>query len=207
MKKIIILVSGLMFIGFVANAQLKLGGKVGVNISRWVYENDSEDDVLFNPGYHAGGIIIYGFPFGLEIESGLLICQKGVSYDNFILEGIKFTATPTYLDFPLKLNLKLDIGSIAIFAGGGPTFSLGVFGEYKVEGGDDDSTTDIKWNDSDNFMSLNRTDWGLGFQAGARFSNIQVSAFYEKGMKGIFHNELLSETKNMVIGVSLTYFR
>ncbi len=194
-------------IGFVAHAQLKLGGKVGVNISRWVYENDSEDEMLFHPGFHGGGIAVFALPFGLEIESGLMLCQKGVSYDNFIEVGIKYTVSPTYFEIPLKLNLRLEIGSIALFAGAGPTFSYGIFGEYTFEGGDNDGTENIKWNDSGNPFSLNRMDWGLGFQAGARFSNLQFSAFYEKGMKGIFYNDQLSETKNLVMGVSLVYFR
>jgi hypothetical protein len=207
MKKIITLVLGIFLIGFLANAQLKLGGKVGLNISRWIYENDSDDDVLFVIGYHGGGIAVLELPFGLEIESGLLLCQKGVSYDNFFFEGIKFTATPTYLDIPLKLNLKAELGSVELFLGAGPTFSYGIFGEYIVEGDGDSSTDDIKWHDEGNLLSLNRVDWGLGVQAGLRFSNIQLSGYYERGMANIFYNDQSSEIKNLVIGVSLTYFR
>lgn len=201
------LILSLFIIGFLANAQLKLGGKVGLNISRWVYENDADDDVLFVIGYHGGGIAVLELPMGLEIESGILLCQKGVSYDNFFFEGIKFTATPTYLDIPLKLNLKAELGSVELFLGAGPTFSYGIYGDYNTEGGDDSGSEDIKWHDDESLFSLNRVDWGLGVQAGLRFSNLQVSGYYERGMKSIFYNEMLAETKNLVIGVSLTYFR
>ena len=207
MKKLTTLILSLFLIGFLANAQLKLGGKVGLNISRWVYENDADDDVLFVIGYHGGGIAVLELPMGLEIESGILLCQKGVSYDNFFFEGIKFSATPTYLDIPLKLNLKAELGSVELFLGAGPTFSYGLYGEYSTEGGDESTAEDIKWNDEDNLLSLNRVDWGLGVQAGLRFSNIQLSGYYERGMANIFYNDQSSEIKNLVIGVSLTYFR
>lgn len=206
MKKITLAVLCLFMIGMTANAQLKFGLKGGLTLAKWDIEDFGDEvDMKFNTGFHVGALVALDLPLGLEFETGLYINQKGFKVEeSFEGETFSMIVNPLYIDVPLKLNYKIEVGPAAVFFGAGPTISYGVGGQFKMEGMGEEDSEDIVWGNSED-DDLKPLDLGIGLQLGVKFSKIQVSASYDMGLNDIntFEGEYIKNKP--VIGLSAAY--
>jgi len=205
MKKITLAILALFMVGFMANAQLKFGVKGGMTLAKMEFEDDEGFDMKFITGFHVGALVALDLPLGLEFETGLFLNQKGFKMEeSFEGETFYMIVNPLYVELPLKLNYKLEVGPAAVFFGAGPTISYGVGGKYTFKGMGEEESEEILWGNSedDDFKPL---DIGIGLQAGVRFSKLQVSASYNMGLRNINTYEDSVIKNKPVIGLSAAY--
>jgi hypothetical protein len=193
MKKLLVISLCIFFIGFSANAQLMFGLKGGLTLSKTSMEPDLFGDMFeysFLPAFHVGALVALDLPMGLEFETGIYYNKKGFKIDETI-EGVDLlvTVNPNYIDIPLKLNYKIEVGPAAVFFGVGPTISYGFGGEFKFkasEGGTtlEEDSEEIIWGDGEE-DDLKPLDFGVGLQAGVKISKLRVSASYDMGLNNI----------------------
>jgi hypothetical protein len=204
MKKLLVISLCIFFIGFSANAQLKFGLKGGLTLAKWDIEDFGDEvEMKFNTGFHLGALLALDLPLGLEFETGFYLNQKGFKIEE---EGVLLAANPLYIDVPLKLNYKIEVGPAAVFFGAGPTISYGVGGKIKMEGtGEFDFDEDIKWGNDEEEDDLKPLDLGIGLQLGVKISKIQVSASYDIGLNdiNIYEGEYIKNKP--VIGLSAAF--
>jgi hypothetical protein len=128
MKKILVIV--VAFIGFSlsANAQFNIGVKGGLNVSSFsglnemsVNKNDMSESLeqSSRAGFHLGVNVQYMFTPQIGVESGLFYSRLGAkitskyaenSYDTFFRVEEEITANPSYLQLPLSVLYKFNLG-------------------------------------------------------------------------------------------------
>lgn len=206
MKKITLAFLALFMVGFMANAQLKFGVKGGMTLAKMDIEEFGEDvDMKFQTGFHAGALVALDLPLGLEFETGLYLNKKGFKVEeSFEGETFSMIVNPLYIDLPLKLNYKIEVGPAAVFLGAGPTISYGIGGKFTFKAGGEEESEDIVWGNSED-DDLKPLDFGIGFQAGVRFSKIQVSASYDMGLSSISPYSDETIKNKPVIGLSAAF--
>ncbi len=164
-----------------------------------------EDDIKFQTGFHAGLILALDLPMGLEFETGLYRNQKGFKMEESFDGGTRsLIVNPLYIDLPLKLNNKLEVGPAAVFFGAGPTISYGVGGKITFKGWGEEESEDIVWGNSEG-DDLKPLDLGIGLQARVRISKIQVSASYDMGLSNISPYSDQTAKNKPVIGLSAAF--
>ena len=204
MKKGISLVSLMMlFVALQSFAQVKFGVLGGLNLSN--YTEIAGTSPKSNTSFHIGGIAEYGINEKISVQSGLLLSIKGAAVE---LSGSGFSSTstikPQYLEVPITVAYKIDLGTAKLQLFGGPYIGIGIGGKIdasaSVTGGPSMSqSTDIKFG-----SDLARTDFGLNIGAGIEYNNILLRAQYGLGLSNVSTNSS-SSYENRVIGISLGY--
>lgn len=187
-----------------AQSPVRFGIKAGIAFPHQTIRKDrveihANQSYLF--GFHAGGELLVNIPItGLEVELDALLSRKGSKYTtNKAGEGkVDHSTSMYYLDFPLKLNYFIGFSDIGIYAGIGPTFSCGLFGN-QVNGKRDVA---IEWGDKPNDFS--RFDMALSAQVGMRFRGLQANVFYDYGVYNTSATKNRSVT-NRGLGISIGY--
>lgn len=228
-KKIKIFILTTFVLVFPISSFGQLGIRAGVNMANEIRSFNNESIVAaFNndnlTGYNVG--LVYQFnpkQTGLGLELGALLSQKGsvfrIDNSKVVNSIIKGYHEINYVDVPLNIRFRLDIGSaISFFASGGAYGSYALNGKTVFES---DIVADISKSDSfDDFMS--RIDYGYSVGAGIEFiRKIQLSAGWSEGLqkkdatKSLLeqiNNEtgnsvpnLTSKSNSRVFTVSLTY--
>ena len=180
-------------------AQIKFGPKVGLNLSTMTYKS-------FGIAYDPKTLV--GFNFGVISEiplSGNLVLQPCILYS---AKGSKYsvlseetTVSPSFLEIPVNVVYKFDLGAAKLFLNAGPFVAYGIGGKIK-SGGDSEDIIFGKTEDDD----LRPLDFGLNAGAGLEISNIAISVNYGLGLANlapITTND--TEMKIKVIGFSVAY--
>ena len=205
MKKPITTILSFLLFGLLVNAQLEVGIKAGLNYSKWILSENTENEIKSKIGFNGGFTVLFGLSMGtgFELETGLFLSQKGfVEKDDFSDLQESTTVNAFYVDLPLKLNYVFEGMNGSFFIGAGPVLSYGIGGKITYKSIEEEISTDILWGSEPGYF--NPVDLGLGMHAGIRLTKLQISAFYDKGLKNIF-NDSDRTAKNQVLGVSLGY--
>jgi len=109
-------------------------------------------------GYHAG--VVVEFPLGGNfcLQPSVLYSAKGSKYS---IMGEKMEAAPTFIDVPINLMYKFDLGAVKLFLGAGGYVSYGIGGKVEYNG----ESADITWGSDDN-SDMKPLDYGLNGLAG-----------------------------------------
>lgn len=172
-----------------ANAQIKVGPQVGLNLSNMGFNYDDSDmepdDPKMKMGLNLGLAVNFGFSDAISLKTGLLFSQKGFKMKEEMMgEDLKVKFNLNYLEIPV--NLAYHIKGIQVFAG--PTIGIGIAGKMKSEFGDEEDEVDIKFSkqdledDEDENMYANRLDLGLNIGAGYSFGPVVASINYNFGL-------------------------
>lgn len=147
MKAQLTLISTLMILTLtVTNAQTKttFGLRGGVNFYNITGKNGTGDklDSKVKPGFNLG--VNAEVPIGIDfyIQPGVLYTTKGAN-DAF---GTENKVTVSYIEIPVNLLYKPELGSGKLILGFGPYIAFGVGGRYKYDNGNDDATVKFKNN-------------------------------------------------------------
>ncbi len=176
----------------------------GLNSSK--YTEIAEITIKSNTSYHFGGIAEYGIFDKISVESGLLFSIKGAieEYSDRDLD-ITTTIKPKYIEVPINIAYKIDLGTAKLHLFGGPYVGIGIGGKVDVNvsvmssGRVNSFSRDIKFG-----SDLARTDFGLNFGAGIEYKNILLRSQYGLGLSNVSPNSL-STYENRVLGISLGY--
>lgn len=110
-----------------------LGGANFNNLNGKAFNGDKlENDMLL--GFHAGVNVLIPIVPEFYFQPGLLFATKGAKNSSDIL-GISTVVTTTlnYLELPLNMVYKAEVGSGSIMLGFGPYVAYGLGGKWKSE--------------------------------------------------------------------------
>lgn len=206
MKKMkLSLIAAMLVLVTVANAQLNLGVKGGVNLSNFSGDLEEADAKV---GFHVGLAADYEFMYNHAVQTGLFFTTKGAKASDaaFGASG-KVTMTPMYLQLPIHYAYKLDVspGTRLVFHAG-PYAAYGVGGKTKIKA----SVGDISGEDSFDVFGddgfLKRFDAGLGLGVGAEFGPILVDLGWDMGLVNIADNKDIDiKTQNAYLSVGYKF--
>jgi len=190
----------------------QLGIKAGVNMADEIKSfSQSNIDTGFKSNNLTGceiGLVYQAMPkgSGLGIEIGALLSQKGSTFSdstnvvNVIKQGYKEL---NYLEFPLNLRYRLNLGVAGIYG------TAGIYGGYALNGKTVNEITNST--QSQSFQSFaDHVDYGYNFGAGLElFKKIQFGAIWSNGFKDTsnLNSGLPTPTTstNKVFSVNLVY--
>lgn len=201
MKKLLKLTLAFLFL-FAASqieAQVRFGPEVGLNLSKMSI-NVTGGSMNINTNnltsFQAGLDVEFNIVKGFCIQSGVLYSIKGTK---FTMAGISAQINPNYIEVPVHLMGKFDIGGPKFLVFAGPYFAYGIGGKIKSEG----TSQDINFGNksSDDFKPF---DYGIDVGIGFEMSGVQISGRYGMGLADI--NTTSDATiKNGVIQISIAY--
>lgn len=205
MKKLLLSIVILTGIATMANAQLRIGVKGGLNLCDIsnVYVSDisnvlSEIDGMENAeipydmtsGFHFGLTGEYMLSGTAGITADILYSQLGArawekgSFTDGEYE-VTSTLNPSYLKVPVQAIYKFPVSdNLSMKVGGGLYAAYGLGGEIKTELIRTDSNGIETKEDffGDHFRDF---DWGMTLGAGIQYKRLILSASYEHGIQNI----------------------
>lgn len=194
MTKIILSILSIFLLFTVSTqAQIKLGVKGGVNISKVYLSDDIFDDSNII-GFQVGPSLEAMFMSSIGIEASVLYSQRGLK----VKENGKSTETRTnYIDIPVNLKLKIGPPGLKAYAAGGPYIGFAISGDKSINGifhGVND-----QWKAKD-FQA------GLNFGAGVElFKFLQAGINYQIGLTDDYSTHNYS-SKDRTLSVTATVF-
>lgn len=197
MKKLI-LIAIAAIAGTQANAQFSINPEAGVNFATMKQKlGPNKVTTGSTTGFKVGAVADIDIAKGFFIQPGLFYTTKGYG-DNYL--GVKTTVTLNYLEIPLNLGYRYDMGSAgSVFATAGPYMGIGLNGKMKTGSLD----SDIKFGTG--ASEYKKLDYGVNFSVGY----ISPIGIYVRGQYGLglanLSNVNNTTTKNNVWSVSLGY--
>lgn len=141
--RILTVISVLVLTATALQAQVEFGVVAGPNFQNMVGK-DGDGDKMTNgliTGFHAGVTASIPFAPDFYFQTGLLFSQKG-SKNNMGLIPVKAsgddyntTTRISYIDLPLHLLFKPELGNGKVLVGFGPYVAFGIGGNQKVDYG------------------------------------------------------------------------
>ena len=188
-----------MLIAGYAQAQVKFGPKVGLNLSTMTLKVsgigiDPKTVVGFNAGF-VSEITLKG---NFVLQPGVMFSKKGSKYS---VESYDLSIFPGFFEIPVNAMYKFDLSTVKLILFAGPYFAFGVGGTYKTPDGSDA----INYGSGED-KDLKSFDLGANLGAGLEIKNFQISAQYGFGLTNLSPVETNdAEMKVRVIGISLAY--
>ncbi len=195
-----LLIMGLSMAYLSSNAQ-SLIIKGGLSMSNMTIKDDNatySDDFKTKTGFHIGVAGELPLFAGVIFEPGLMFATKGYKID---LADASISLN--YVDVPLNLKYKLDIGNFAIWGSVGPYIGVGFSGKRKMTLLGKDIEEDVEFGEDKDLKML---DYGLGFGAGIEYHRIILGVYYNTGLANISNIDLANhKANNKVFNISLGY--
>ncbi len=188
-SKIIVAGCALAVTTFSANAQIKFGPLLGLNLANQA--GDVEDNAI-KLGFHVGGVVGIGLTEKLTLEPGIQFSMKGSQSS----EDSKYKLNLNYIDIPVNLRYYFGEDQTGFNIGVGPYFGFLMSAKAKA----DDDDTDVK--DFINGLDLG-LNVGLGYQLEGGFG---FGASYGLGFANTIKDPIDDEkATNTNIQVSIRY--
>ncbi|OJU56593.1 MAG: hypothetical protein BGN96_14370 [Bacteroidales bacterium 45-6] len=174
------------------NAQntAEFGIKGGVTLSNFGGDKIKDlDSKNANLGFIGGITLDLPIASNFYLFTGVEYVIKGAKYESKSgSASASLKLTPTYLQMPLHLGVKLPItDNTKVVLGVGPYFAYGIGGKVKGEG----TAGGITYGDKTDFFGDNsfakRFDVGAGINAGLEFGKLSFSLGYDLGFLNILN--------------------
>jgi len=212
LKKVFLLVVAAVLTAGFAQAQFKIGARAGFNLTT-VTGKGAPEAAKLKPGFQVGVVGDYAFSEAFSIQPSLLFSQQGFknedSEDNLT---VKQSFTLNYLQLPINLQYKFDLGGAKLFLQAGPYLGYGLGGKYKFTSGSVSVNGKIKFgegpeiyddiNNLPDFYFDKAFDFGVGAGVGVQVSNFQVAFGYTLGLPSLFKE---TTVQNGGLQLTLTY--
>ena len=192
---------GLIFVLFalvsiVSYSQISWNAKVGMNMSNFTGDMDTDMKIGFNVGVG----MEYQFSDMWSIQPSLMISQKGGKYDE---DGETVKFNPMYLEIPVLAAARFavtDNQNVVVKAG--PYFAFGVAGKVKVG----DEKGDF-FGDGDDQYGGKRFDCGIGVGVAYEIGKFFVGLDGEFGFTNVvdFKSDNVSNPNNMNFSIGVVY--
>ncbi len=215
--KISFLLGAVMLVATSVQAQVSFGVRAGVNLSN-INGKDAADDKLSNkllPGFNAGVNVEIPIADQFYLQPGLLFTTKGTKW-----EDTDVKSNIGYVELPINLIFKPELGAGKMLLGFGPYVAYGVTGKVS----DDNDSEKIKFESKSSAVDYATSGAVVGmvkpFDAGANvlvgyeFSN-KLSAQLNAGLGLVNMQPKLSgvgadtfknvNAKNTTFGISIGY--
>ncbi|MCL2040744.1 MAG: PorT family protein [Bacteroidales bacterium] len=176
-----------------AQREMLFGVKLGGNFSTIL--GGGTGGIMGKSGFHAGVTVDYGFNDELFLVSGLELTRKGFKGEVSLygLPVVKVTGNAYYVQLPIHLAYKFDVGLVKLVPELGPYFAYGIGGKMEAEadgllGGAGDYFGDPKKGYCKAF------DLGIGVAFGVELGRIGVKIGYDYGLLNI---DFLDDYRNI----------
>jgi len=197
---------GLIFVLFalvsiVSYSQISWNAKVGMNMSNFTGDSDTDMRVGFNVGVG----MEYQFTDMWSIQPSLMISQKGGKSDLGEDGTVKYN--PMYLEIPVLAAARFAIADNQnIVVKAGPYFAFGIAGKAKYEYEGESEKLDF-FGDGDDQEGAKRFDLGLGVGVAYEIGKFFVSLDGEFGLTKVIDFEVdgVSNPKNMNFSIGVGY--
>ena len=196
MKKIkVVLIAVAILIGANVSAQnspLTFGVRAGGNLSTFI--GDYTDELSPKFGFNVGVTMDYAFSQNLFLMTGLEFTTKGTRFEDSIMEeGIRINVTatmnPMYLQLPVHLGYKIDIGNdMRLVLRAGPYIAYGIGGQITARGSARVEGVTISVEESEDIFGedgMERFDFGVGLGVGVEFGRFNVGLGYDVGLRNL----------------------
>jgi hypothetical protein len=180
-------------------AQVKFGPKAGLNLStmKLSYMGVSIDPTML-VGFHAGLLSEITLSGNLCLQPAILYSTKG---SKFSVMSEELQISPSFIEIPVNIVYKFDLGSVKLFLNVGPYGAYGIGG--KADSGGESEDIVFGSEETDDMKPM---DFGLNVGAGVEISNIIISANYGLGLANLAPVTTEDEEmKTKVIGFSIAY--
>ncbi|MBC8110743.1 MAG: PorT family protein [Verrucomicrobia bacterium] len=213
----------LLFCVASVSAQTKFGLSIGVNLSG-VSTDAPNTKINLRPSFQIGAMADIRLSEKLFFQGSLLFSERGYGFLAITETVDSSLALPrssvvtsegkrilSYIDLPVLLVYKLDLGIGRAFVGAGPYFSYNLRGvnkennTYVVNSDRDLSITKINGNyDMNRLQEISRIDYGATFTLGIEFEEKwQLAAHYGLGLADIDPNQY--KVSNRTTSITLVY--
>lgn len=192
---------GLIFVLFalvsiVSYSQISWNAKVGMNMSNYTGDMDTDMKIGFNVGVG----MEYQFSDMWSIQPSLVLTQKGAKIKE---DGETMKFNPMYLEIPVLAAARFAVADNQnIVVKAGPYFAFGVAGKVKV--GDDKADF---FGDGDDQFGGKRFDCGIGVGVAYEIGKFFVGLDGEFGFTNVvdFKSDGVSNPKNMNFSIGVGY--
>ena len=222
-------------------SKFKVGLRAGFNLTNVTYKTDVEiknppdwdygyDHYFYMPCFQIGLVGEYEIKDYFAVQPGIIFSMQGYKYKNtyryIYTSDYERNNSPTYYDkstynynyiqVPINLLYKLDLGRSKFLLQAGPYFGFAIGGKYKIENswsyeyldpdiykdGSEKIEGDIEFgSEKDETKPL---DYGIGFGFGFQFGKMQVTLGSNLGLAD-FNNSEQVTTKHYGFNFTLTY--
>lgn len=224
MKKVI-LFSTTMLLSFFAlaqkekesNSSITLGVKGGLSFAKFSLSGNTASRYTISSltSFYVGGVVDIPLFSVFSVQPGLLIIGKGsdnqLPFASPVSIDTKFS--PFYLEIPINLMTKRELGPGTFFVGAGPYVSFGIGGKVKRTFTDLSGVAQVEKDTNIQFGSntsndLKRTDFGFNILLGYQLKNgANIHGGYSFSLTDIDPDNTSSTSfKNSVISIGLGYF-
>jgi len=192
---------------------IKFGLDAGINLANQSFHANSETPTFNNTknitDFHAGGLVDIGFTH-FSLQPGLLYINKGYQFnealttvDGSMSKNYDFKFKYHYLELPINVLYKAQVGTGKVFAGAGPYVAYALSGSAPFLNNSPGGTQRVSLFD---YINNKRFDYGLNFTAGYQLKNgFGLSAQYGLGL-GNLEDSKYGSQRNRVISLSVLYF-
>ncbi len=179
MRNYILLI--LLAIGLSTSLSAQVGIKGGLNLANVNIEALGEDlDTDSKVAFHLGVFYEADISGNLFIRPELLYSGKGynLDVDFFGLGSVESTLSINYIELPIYLGYRIDLGSTNLVVNAGPYLAYALGGTVETDGEEEDLNFG-----SDESDDLKAFDIGLSIGAGLEFTeNIGVFVSFDPGI-------------------------
>jgi hypothetical protein len=210
MRKVYLAVVLSLVTAVAVNAQ-GIGIKAGINLANMVFDSEWEESFDMRLGFHGGIVFEVGLTDAIFFGSGIIFSQKGTKFsytdEDFDDESYSGFTLINYLEVPINLLYKADLGGAKLVFEAGPYLGYAINGKEQIDYEDNGTSfsfsEDIEFGNEED--QVKRIDYGINVGVGLEFSSFKVGAQYGLGLANLTNYED-STMKNQVIGVSFGYF-
>ena len=204
-KRIYIVLLAAVLTASYAQAQLTFGARAGLNLTNVFQEDESGNlkGLDWKPGFQIGAAAEYDL-LNEEIyfQTGILFSQQGMKTEGSLLGSkVKLMWNLNYIQIPINLVGKVDLGSTTFFLQAGPYLGYGIGGKLTAEAGGESTSEKIKFGSGDD-ADFRAFDLGLGAGAGFQFGNLQTGLGLNYGLVNLGKDV---KVKNIGLVFTLTY--
>ena len=192
---------GLIFVLFalvsiVSYSQISWNAKVGMNMSNFTGDMDTDMRIGFNVGVG----MEYQFSDMWSIQPSLMLTQKGAKIKE---DGETMKFNPMYLEIPVLAAARFAVADNQnIVVKAGPYFAFGIAGKCKIG----DEKIDF-FGDGDDQFGGKRFDCGIGVGVAYEIGKFFVGLDGEFGFTNVvdFKSDGVSNPKNMNFSIGVGY--
>jgi hypothetical protein len=177
MRKILVVAVLLAVVTSAWSQDFRVGVKAGGNLSSLNISSGGYDlSPASKIGFQAGVTLDYGFTESVYLLTGLEVTQKGFKFDvgdlGDIVEDVDFTYNAVYVQLPVNIGYKFDLGFASFIPQLGPYVAYGIAGKSLGENTFGEG-------------GFKRLDYGLGIGVGLDFNHLGFKVGYEYGLANI----------------------
>jgi len=196
--KMVMAISMMFVINF-SQAQIKFGPKVGVNLSNMTLTSSGLSLCpVGKTGMNVGFVSEIPLKNSFVLQPGILYSTKG---SNYHFSGSELSILPTYIEIPVNVMCKSNMGIMNMLVFAGPYAGIGVGGQSNKPAG----LNDIMYGsgaDSD----MKAFDFGMNIGAGFELFAFQLTAQYGFSLTNLAPANLNDKVmKNRVVAFSVAY--